>query len=103
MTSSGNHGRTTPKIRVGTEMDHSFEHDLYISLASNEHNQNVKWQIVPSHLSYLSLEDFKIRFLHGHSIRYQGGIGGITIPVNKAIAAWDRIEGADLTVFGHWL
>lgn len=102
VTSSGNHGRTTAKLRIGTELDHSFEHDLYLSLASYETNKNVNWQITPSHLSYLKLDNFNMRFLHGHSIRYQGGVGGITIPVNKAIAAWDRINTADLTVFGHW-
>jgi len=102
VTNSGNHGRSTPKLRIGTELDHSFEQDLYLTLATNEKRNNIRWQVTPSHLSNLNLDGFKIRFLHGHSIRYQGGIGGITIPVNKAIAAWDKIEQVDLTMFGHW-
>ena len=32
----------------------------------------------------------------------QGGIGGIHVPLNKAIAAWDATERADLTCLGHW-
>jgi hypothetical protein len=43
-----------------------------------------------------------VRCCHGHAIRYQGGIGGIHVPLKKAIAAWDATERADLTVIGHW-
>lgn len=102
VTSSGNHGRSTEKLRVGTELDHSFEHDLYIRQAAEERNKNVRWQVGGGYLNVLDLDGFKVRFHHGHAIRYGGGVGGIAIPTAKAIAAWDRVEHADLTVFGHW-
>lgn len=101
-TNSGNHGRSTEKLRIGTEMDHSFEQHLYVSLAGAETRKNVRWQVGTGYLNYLDLDGFRVRFHHGHAIRYGGGVGGITIPVNKAIAAWDAIERADLTCFGHW-
>ena len=44
----------------------------------------------------------KVRFHHGDGLRYQGGVGGITIPVNKAIAQWDKVEAVDFDIFGHW-
>ena len=53
-------------------------------------------------MNIVEIDGFRIRFHHGHAVQYGGGIGGITIPVNKAIASWDRIQAADLTVFGHW-
>jgi hypothetical protein len=31
-TNSGNHGRSTEKLRIGTEMEHSFEQHLYLHL-----------------------------------------------------------------------
>lgn len=102
VTSSGNHGRSTEKLRVGTELDHSFEHDLYIRQAAEEKLPNVRWQVGGGYLSYLELDGFRVRFHHGHAIRYGGGVGGITIPTNKAIGAWNAIQQADLTVFGHW-
>lgn len=102
VTSSGNHGRSTEKLRVGTELDHSFEQDLYLRQSAEEKLKNVRWQVGGGYLNVLDLDGFRIRFHHGHAIRYGGGVGGITIPVNKAIAAWDRVEAADLTVFGHW-
>jgi hypothetical protein len=44
----------------------------------------------------------KIRFQHGHMVKYNGGVGGITIPVNKAIGEWNKGIKADLDCFGHF-
>jgi len=100
-TSCGNHGRTTEKLRTN-EADTSYEHHLYLTMRAAEKRRNVRWQIGEGHLNYLDLDGFKVRFCHGHAIRYQGGIGGIHVPLNKAIAAWDATERADLTCLGHW-
>lgn len=100
-TSCGNHGRTTEKLRTN-EADTSYEHHLYLTMRAAEKRRNVRWQIGEGHLNYLDLDGFRIRFCHGHAIRYQGGIGGIHVPLNKAIAAWDATERADLTCLGHW-
>jgi hypothetical protein len=52
--------------------------------------------------SYVKVYDTMIRFQHGHAIKYGGGVGGIYIPVNKAIAQWNKGRHADLDVFGHF-
>lgn len=100
-TSCGNHGRTTEKLRTN-EADTSYEHHLYLTMRAAETRGNVRWHVGEGHLNYLDLDGFKIRFCHGHAVRYQGGIGGIHVPLNKAIAAWDATERADLTCLGHW-
>jgi len=100
-TSCGNHGRTTEKLRTN-EADTSYEHHLYLTMRAGETRKNITWQIGEGHLNYLNLDGFRIRFCHGHAVRYQGGIGGIHVPLNKAIAAWDATERADLTCLGHW-
>lgn len=100
-TSCGNHGRTTDKLRTN-EADTSYEHHLYLTMRAAETKPNVRWQLGEGHLNYLDLDGFKVRFCHGHAIRHQGGIGGIHVPLNKAIAAWDVSERADLTCIGHW-
>jgi hypothetical protein len=44
-----------------------------------------------------------IRFHHGDALKYNGGVGDISIGVNKAIAAWNKSPNrADLDIFGHW-
>jgi hypothetical protein len=101
-TSSGNHARTTQKPRMATENDHSFEQHLYLTMAAAEKRKNVQWQIGQGYLNIVDLDDFLVRFHHGHAIRFGGGIGGLTIPANKAIANWNIGRRVHLDVFGHW-
>lgn len=101
-TNAGNHGRSTEKNRVATELDHSWEQLMYYTLAREERNKNVDWRIATGHLGYLDLDGFVLRHTHGHSIRYSGGVYGLALPAGKAIAAWDVHRRADLTIFGHY-
>ena len=100
-TSCGNHGRTTEKLRTN-EADTSYEHHLYLTMRANETKPNIEWRIGEGHLNYVDLDGFTVRFMHGHAVRYQGGIGGIHVPLNKAISSWDATQRADLTCLGHW-
>lgn len=103
VTQPGNHGRSNHgKPRKSTEHEHSFEQNAYLILAAQEERKNVSWHVAEGYLGYLDLDGFTVRYHHGHEIRYQGGSGGITIPINKAIAAWNRSRPAHLDIFGHW-
>jgi hypothetical protein len=51
---------------------------------------------------YLDVAGQTVRIHHGDGLKYQGGIGGLTIPVEKAIASWNKGIQADLDIFGHW-
>jgi hypothetical protein len=100
-TSCGNHGRTTEKLRTN-EADTSYEHHLYLTMRAAESRKNVRWHVGEGHLNYLDLDGFAMRFCHGHAVKFQGGIGGVHVPLKKAIAAWDTTQRADLTCIGHW-
>ena len=101
-TNAGNHGRSTEKNRIATELDHSWEQLMYFTLAREERNRNVQWQVAEGHLGYVDLDGFMVRTTHGHSIRYAGGVYGLALPASKAIARWDAGRKADLTIFGHY-
>jgi len=101
-TNAGNHGRSTEKNRIATELDHSWEQMMYFTLAREERNKNVEWRIAEGHLGYVDLDGFLIRTTHGHSIRFAGGVYGLALPASKAIARWDAGRKADLTIFGHY-
>jgi hypothetical protein len=101
-TNAGNHGRSTEKNRIATELDHSWEQMMYFTLAREEPNKNVSWQIAEGHLGYVDLDGFLVRTTHGHSIRFAGGVYGLALPASKAIARWDAGRRADLTIFGHY-
>jgi len=100
---SGNHGRTILKPRSATRVSHSFEWLLYKMLEREfSGNDRVRFIIETGYHVWHQVAGHKVRFHHGDAIKYQGGIGGVTIPVNKAIAAWNRASAAYLDVFGHW-
>ena len=101
-TNAGNHGRSTEKNRIATELDHSWEQMMYFTLAREETNQNVEWKIAEGHLGYVDLDGFLVRHCHGHAIRYAGGVYGLALPASKKIATWDAGRKADLTIFGHY-
>lgn len=87
----------------GSENGHSLEYMMYTSLANHFSKEERVTFIIPEGAhSYIDVYGYVIRFLHGHDIRYFGGVGGITIPVNKAIAQWDKGHRASLTCFGHF-
>lgn len=101
--SSGNHGRITDKIRVSTAYGNSLEFLMYRTLRDYFKNEErVKFIINDSYLTYMDIYDYKIRFHHGDSMRYGGGIGGLFIPAFKAISQWDKQIRADWTFFGHF-
>jgi len=100
---SGNHARTTKTTRFGTEAGHSLEHLMYLHLAAYFRDEPRVTFLIPEGMhSYVTVYDQTIRFQHGHAIKYGGGVGGIYIPVNKAIGQWNKGKRADLDVFGHF-
>ena len=100
---SGNHGRATQKKRHATQEGNSWEAYMYHHLEMYfKDNLRVNVHTTKSYYSILEVYDYKIRFHHGDNMRYGGGVGGLTIPVNKAIAQWDKLHQVDLDVFGHF-
>jgi len=104
VTSHGNHGRSTSRMRHSTGDGHSWEQMVYLEIERLLRNEpKVACKIERGYHNLVDIEGHRVRFHHGHGLRYQGGVGGITIPVNKAIAQWNKsLRPADYDVFGHW-
>lgn len=99
----GNHGRTTKKPRCATGYKHSYEWLLYQQLSKYyQNNPKITFSISKGYHNYVETQGRIIRFHHGDGLRYQGGVGGISIPVNKSIAQWNKGYTSHLDVFGHW-
>lgn len=99
----GNHTRITKKIHISTEKGNSLETFMYHHIRNYfKDNPRVEFHISDGYLSYLTVYNYTIRFHHGHAVKYGGGVGGLTIPVNKAIAQWQKLKHADLDCFGHF-
>jgi predicted phosphodiesterase len=99
----GNHSRTTKKIHTSTEVENSLEYFMYSNLKNIfSDEKRVKFIIADGSMLYLKVYGYQTRFLHGTSIKFGGGIGGLYIPAGKAISQWNKAKHADLTVFGHF-
>jgi hypothetical protein len=52
--------------------------------------------------TYLNLYDRMLRFFHGDNIKFGGGIGGLTIPLIKALMRADQQTKAYYNFMGHY-
>jgi len=103
-TNYGNHGRTGEKLKVSTGYKNSYEYLLYKILEDyflEKREKRVIMQIEKGEFNFIQVFDKTIRSSHGYHIKYNGGIGGITIPAMKFIATQNRIKHADYDIWGH--
>ena len=99
----GNHSRNTHLPRVSTAAEHSYEWLLGRILEDEmAGDTGIRFQVEKSYHSYVDCGGFVIRFHHGDWTAYNGGVGGISIPLNKAINEWNKSRWAHLDVIGHW-
>jgi len=101
----GNHGRWTNKRWAKKGPGMSFEGVLYTFVAKwflAQKNKVV--QIIPpkGDMTFIDVYDRKVRITHGDNIRYSGGVGGVHIPLRKAIDAWNTVIWADYNYVGHY-
>lgn len=100
---SGNHGRLTKKMQPRTREANSIEWLLYRMLAREfAHEPRIVFVLPHGSQTYVDVYDWTIRFTHGDETKFGGGVGGIMIPIRKAIAKWQTVRHADLNVIGHY-
>lgn len=98
----GNHGRTTQKKRIKMAKENSFEHFLYQDLQLDYVDEpRVQFRIADGFFSYSNIFGNKFRMHHGDLIRYNGGVGGVTIPANTKIREWDIANPVNVDLFMH--
>jgi hypothetical protein len=100
--SYGNHGRTTVKKRIQTGAQHSYEWLSYQHMGSHLTRDGVKVLADPTPHQFVDVYGKTLHFSHGDDAKYNGGVGGITIPLNKATDAWHKVNPAYLSNYGHF-
>lgn len=99
---TGNHSRITNRMRHATEQGNSLEFFMYKNLeARYKDNKRVKFVVSEGYHTYMNVYGKVVRFHHGTNVRYLGGIGGLSVPLLRAIAQWNRGKKADIDVLGH--
>jgi hypothetical protein len=86
VTCVGNHGRMTHKTQAANRNETSYEYLMYRNVAKFIGNDpRITWDHGEGYVAYAEIGKQRVRFMHGDSIKFQGGVGGITIPVMKSI------------------
>lgn len=103
---TGNHSRITKRIHAKVNPKKSYEWPLYSFLArwfaDSKYKGKIKFKLPTGYFNYMNIAGKRVRFHHGDGINYHGGVGGIHIPLRKAIAQWNKANPVDLDVLGHW-
>lgn len=101
--SFGNHGRTTDKPRISTGYANSYEWLMYHALSDEFRRESrVHFEITNSSHQYVDVYGFTLHFHHGDDLKYQGGVGGLGIPLLKAVPSWDLVKKAHVHNIGHF-
>ena len=102
--SDGNHGRMTERMRISTRTENSLEWLIYKVMESDWHKRDsrVRFVITEGYHNTLEIQRRLVRFHHGDGIKYQGGVGGLHIPLRKAISQWNKAKPVDLDILGNW-
>lgn len=99
----GNHGRSSRKIQFKNDYETSFESLIYWNLRDRLSGDGVEWVIPESDIAYTTLvRGVDIRTIHGHQIKYAGGIGGIAVPLTRWIVRQNQTRSAIATMLGHF-
>jgi hypothetical protein len=98
----GNHPRITKKMSAAVDYRMNYETILYSILKSDFSTSLFDWYIPDSDIAEVEVYGRLIRNIHGHQVRYGGGIGGLTIPLNKYILRQDQIRPAYHTLLHHF-
>jgi hypothetical protein len=104
-TSVGNHSRTTEKVYVSSEQEHSIEWLMYQWIARHyKEDKRVQVLVANSTNTYVDIYQYKIRFAHGHvGLKYNQGLAGIHGPLRKKIEqVWNKQVPAYMTCIGHY-
>jgi hypothetical protein len=101
--SCGNHSRITAKTHISTEQGNSLEYFMYCNLKTMfSSEKRITFVITEGYHTLIQVYGRTLRLHHGHALRFNGGVGGLSIPVNKAIAQWNKAIPATWDCYGHW-
>lgn len=99
----GNHERLTAKPQFKTRSEHSLGW-LLGNVLREDWTRDERVDVVIDRSTHRYVEAFgkTLHFTHGDEVKYQGGVGGIGIPLLKRVPMWDQLRPADIHHVGHF-
>lgn len=102
LMSRGNHPRLTKKMD-GDDHKMNLETLIYHMVINHfKDDSRVVFEHSPSDIGYFEIMGKTIRYIHAHQIKFGGGVGGLTVPLRKAVLDWNQTRKADETLGCHF-
>jgi hypothetical protein len=102
--SCGNHSRATEKNQSKNSIFTSYEYWIYRNLEQFlklKGYSNIEIILPAGEFTYLTVLDKVNVFSHGIGIKYQGGIGGIEVPLKRMVTQENNIIPFDMMWLAH--
>lgn len=101
-----NHSRTTNKVQHGNIVETNLEYLIYKEIQAEAEMLglgDMEIRVSEGALDFIKVYDKVIAFQHGHiGFKYNGGVGGIMIGLNKYFANLNNRERVDYLCIGHY-
>lgn len=98
----GNHPRLTKRMQSDVDYKMNLEAMMFYMLKMDFPDSMFEWHIPESDIGYYDIGQWTIRDFHGHQVGFQGGVGGLTIPLAKKLMYWDKTKKAHFNLMGHF-
>lgn len=98
----GNHARHTKKMVAGLDYRLNYEGMLYKILEQDFNSSLFEWCAPESEITQFKIYGKDMRAFHGERVKSAGGIGGLTIPLNKFVMRMDQIKPATYNFMSHF-
>lgn len=98
----GNHSRITHRMVASVDYRMNYETILYSILKDDFSKESIQWTIPDSEVAEVEVYGKMLRVVHGHQIKFQGGVGGLTVPLNKYVMRMDQINKAFYNFVHHY-
>jgi hypothetical protein len=102
---AGNHGRFTKRRYTKLNVETNYDWLIYQLLArwfDAKNEKRIRFLFPQGDLIYYTVYDKVIRAMHGDSVQYGGGIGGVHIPLRKHLDRQNTTIRADWNYLGHF-
>lgn len=100
----GNHARLTKEKRTvnltGLNLE-SLLHDSLYKLLLNKYGKDINYIYDPGYYTYFDVYGYVFRAYHGDNVKYNAGVGGISVPANRMVAKLNRSKPAYYDIMGH--
>lgn len=101
----GNHSRTTMKSQFANATDTNLEYYAYTDIEDTARLMGlnkIRFIIPKAESAILELFGKRMLFTHGTNIKYQGGIGGLIVPVSRWFSRLGKALDIDMAFLGHF-